>query len=68
MPRLTTTKEFVVLKMTDTQWGIAATTKSRHGVTVIERPVTLTDGDVLDAITVCKALNAMLDSKISDSK
>jgi hypothetical protein len=63
MPRLTTTKEFVVLKMTDHEWGIAATTKTRHGVTIVERPVKLADGDALDAITVCKALNAMLEDK-----
>jgi len=63
MPRLTDTKEFVVLKMADDQYGVAPTTKSRHGVLIVERPVVLANGDALDAITVCKALNAMLEDK-----
>jgi hypothetical protein len=56
MPRLVQTLEFVVVKIDD-GYGVAATTQSKYGVRVVERPVKLDGGDALDAITICKALN-----------
>lgn len=63
MPRLTKTDEYVVVRIDDDTYGISATTKSRHGVTIVERALKLENGDALDAITICKALNASLKEK-----
>jgi hypothetical protein len=62
MPRLTSTDEYVVVKL-DEGYGVAPTVASKHGVTVVERPVYLSGGDALDAITIVKALNASLKGK-----
>lgn len=66
MARLTTTDEYVVVRIDDDTFGIAATTKSRHGITIVERPLILQNGDSLDAITIAKALNKSLAEKKSD--
>jgi len=64
MPRLVTTPEFVVVKIDD-DYGIAATTKSRYGVTVVERPIRLDGGDAMDAIFICKTLNKAISKPVS---
>ncbi len=62
MPRLVTTPEFVVVKIGD-DYGIAATTKSKYGVTVVERPIRLDGGDAMDAIFIVKSLNETIKEK-----
>lgn len=63
MPRLFSgTDEYVIVKLDD-GYGVAPTTVSKYGVRIVERPVGLSGGDAMDAITVCKALNADLAKK-----
>lgn len=63
MPRLTSTEEFVLTTFEDNTYGIARTTQSRWGVTVIERAVKLEGGDLMDTITVVKSLNETVATK-----
>jgi hypothetical protein len=62
MPRLTNTDEFVLVRVGD-EYGIAPITDSRWGVTVVEKPITFQGADILDIVTICKALNETVAKK-----
>jgi len=64
MPRLVNTDEYVLVKtLGGNEWSVAATTVSKHGIRVVENPVTLLGADVMDAVTIVQALNASLPKK-----
>lgn len=61
MPKLVNTDEFVLVRILGGhEYGVAATTRSMYGVTVVETAVPLPGTDVMDAITIVKALNAAI--------
>jgi hypothetical protein len=64
MPKLVNTDEFVLVKVLGgNEYGVAATTRSKHGIRVVENPVVLPGTDVMDAIFIVQALNATLTKK-----
>lgn len=58
MPRLVNTDEYVLVKILGGhEYGVAATTRSKWGITVVETAIPLPGTDVMDAITIVQALN-----------
>jgi hypothetical protein len=61
MPKLVNTDEYVLVKMLGGhEYAVAATTRSKYGIRVVENPVPLPGTDVMDAIFIVQALNATI--------
>jgi len=64
MPKLVNTDEYVLVRtLGGHEYGVAATTRSKYGITVVETPIALPGTDVMDAITIVQALNASIPKK-----